>query len=212
MSSSGRMVVRPGPREQVGERDPAARPSSSGPPPAASKQSSGPLVSAAGEALARLPPSVPTCRVAGEPTIDAASAMAVQRSRMAGWPASSAWLVVAPIRRPPSVSAIPRSSAIRSSATRSSGSDHLPCRVPTTRSVPPATGRCPAAAAVSASASVVGEVNRPPMSGLAVRRRDGVARPARASSAARGCGCRWRGRWRWRWPRASGRTAARRCP
>ena len=83
MSSSGRIVVRPGPLNRSASairRSPAVERSSTW----ASKQSSGPLVSAAGDALAMLPPSVPTCRVAGEPTIDAASAMAVQRSRMSG--------------------------------------------------------------------------------------------------------------------------------
>ena len=73
-----------GTAEQVGERNPTARPLVERTSTSAPKQSSGPLVSAAGDALAMLPPIVPTFRVAGEPTIEAASAMAVQRSRMTG--------------------------------------------------------------------------------------------------------------------------------
>ena len=66
-------------------------------------------------------------------------------------------------------------------ATMLSGSGVLPCRAPTTRSVPPATGRAPSASAERASSTVAAETNAEV---------NGPARPqpprrARASSAAR---------------------------
>ncbi len=121
----------------------------------ASRQISGPPVSIAGEAFITLPPIVPCARVACEPTIALASARAVNRSRIAGCAAISACVTSAPRRRPSAVSSIAWSSETRWMATSASGSDALPCRAPTTRSVPPATAFAPRASAASASSTVV---------------------------------------------------------
>ena len=112
------------------------------------QHTSGEPVSIAGEAFITLPPSVPTLRVAWEPTIADASASAASRARIAGW-ATMAWW---PARRAgtPRRLGDPRgSSSMRSMATSRSGSGALPWRAPTTRSLPPATGRAPAASAAT---------------------------------------------------------------
>ena len=146
ISSSGRSDGPPGPGEK-GRRAPTAacpRPTTAARPRRRSRAAAR-TVSAAGDAFARLPPSVPTCRVAGEPTIDGGIGerrppITDARDGPRGRRGSSC----APIRSPPP-NPIDRPAArpARWSETRSSGSVHLPCRVPTTRSVPPATGRGP---------------------------------------------------------------------
>ena len=75
-SSSYAVTVRPGPVKRSStaiSRCPLLDSSAH----VAPKQISGPVVSAAGEALIRLPPTVPTFRVARDPTIAEASARAV---------------------------------------------------------------------------------------------------------------------------------------
>ena len=85
-----------------------------------------------------------------------------------------------------------------------SGSGALPCRAPTTRSVPPATGRAPSASAESASSTVVAVAK--------LTRSPRAPRPARASSAARARALRGPSRSRSRSRPRWGRTAARRRP
>ena len=60
-------------------------------------------------------------------------------------PRARAWVASAPSRRPPPGPSIPRRTSSRGWPTRRSGSGDLPWRAPTTRSVPPATGRAPGA-------------------------------------------------------------------
>ena len=124
----------------------------------ASKQISGPPVSIAGEAFMTLPPMVPALRVAWLPTMADASARAVNSSHAVLEATMSAWVASAPSTSPPSCSRIPRSSDTRWMATRASGSGALPPRAPTTRSVPPAIGRAPAAIASSTSSTEVAAV------------------------------------------------------
>ena len=55
-----------------------------------------------------------------------------------------------------------------------SGSGALPCRAPTTRSVPPATGRAPASSAERASSSVAAETKAEVSDADAAQTRSGV--------------------------------------
>ena len=136
-SCPGRSTVRRRATERSPDRTAASR--------SAPRHSSGPPVSIAGDAFITLPPIVPLARVACEPTIADASARAVNRTHGSGrsrrCPRGSR---ARPSRRPPSVEVDRTSASIRSIATIASGSGALPCRAPTTRSVPPATGRAPA--------------------------------------------------------------------
>ena len=174
-SSSASAVVAPGPVQRSSiatSREPERDCSVA----VAPKQTSGPPVSIAGEAFITLPPIVPCARVAWEPTIAQASASAVKRARTSSFAAISRWLARAPRRRPPSPSdSTPCSAAIRWIATMLSGSGDLPERAPTTRSVPPATGRAPAASAARASSTVRGAcVKHAPLIAPASHTRSGV--------------------------------------
>ena len=100
-------------------------------------------MSMAGEAFMTLPPIVPCARVACEPTMADASARPVKCSRTTGWATSSRCVTSAPRRSPPPVPSMPRRASMPWMPTIRSGSGALPWRAPTTRSVPPATGRAP---------------------------------------------------------------------
>ena len=177
-SSSGAATVEPGPEKRSATATVRSAPDDRR-ATVAPRHISGPPVSMAGEAFIRLPPSVPWARVACDPTIVLASASAVKRSRTSGCAAISACVASAPRCSPPFASSMPRSSPMRWIATSDSGSGALPWRAPTTRSVPPATGRAPPASAASASSRFVAVANA-----VALTRRP--PRPAPASSAAAG--------------------------
>ena len=117
-------------------------------------------MSAAGDALTRLPASVARFRIWTEPTTAAASASAATSRRMTGWAAISVIVVVAPMTSPPSAPArIPgASSGTRFTSTTTDGA-YDPSRSRMTRSVPPASTRAPLPCSTSrstASASVAG--------------------------------------------------------
>ena len=164
---------------------------------------SGAPVSIAGDPFITLPPSVPTWRVDGEPTSADASAIAVYDPTMTGSVISSACDIKAPTRTPALSSSTPPSSSMRSMATRSAGSAALPCRAPTTRSVPPAIGRAPAPRATSASSTVVAMVK------LTTTSLRSSSRPVRRSSVAGARACPPASQHRWRSPQRSGRSGPR---
>src|SRR5215218_1221314 len=99
-------------------------------------------VSAAGDALHRLPASVARFRIWTEPTTAAASASAARSRRITGCAAISVIVVVAPMTSPPSpVARIPgASSGTRFTSTTTDGAND-PSRSLMTRSVPPASTR-----------------------------------------------------------------------
>ena len=214
-SSPGASTVRPGPVASSSTRT-SRRPADDASVTDAPNTTSGAVVSAAGDALTRFPPSVPVPRVAGDPTMAEASASAVQLERTSADEASHACDVSAPSVNPEPSTRCPPSSATRSIATTEGGNGRRPCRDATTRSVPPATGRASgsAASAASASSSDPADANErtlielppaptPPPArtarsapGRRRRRCSRPARPAPASSAGAGRGRRMPPRWR----------------
>ena len=163
---------------------------------------------------------MPTFRVACEPTIAAASASAVYARRTV---ASSASCAVRHERTEPQPAAgagpDARAAHRRGGSRRGCpGTRHLPWREPTTRSVPPATTRAPAASAATTSSTDVGADVRRPGSAPVPRRRsclellDRRPHSMRAGRQLPDRAPRWRWRSRSRSRPGSGCTAARRDP
>ncbi len=112
-------------------------------------------MSAAGEALQMLPASVARLRMGGPPTYPAASARAGQALPSAGWRSRVAMRVNAPMRQPPAGSGVTSSSPGTRLRSTMHAASVWPCSRPSTRSVPPASGRAAApCSASSRSASV----------------------------------------------------------
>ena len=112
-------------------------------------------LSAAGEALQRLPPSEARPWIWVEPISSSASTTPGQACRTSGCSPSSAPLTAAPIRKPPSSAVIIRVSGMCFTSTISSGLI-MPARSCTNKSVPPARTRAaPFAAANNATASSI---------------------------------------------------------
>ena len=95
-------------------------------------------MSAAGDALQRLPASVARFRIWIEPTTWAASTSAGNACRTRGSAMSAVMTVVAPIRSRPFTSWIPGASSATRFRSITSGGSTVPFRTPTRRSVPAA--------------------------------------------------------------------------
>ena len=131
-------------------------------------------MSAAGEALARLPPSVPRFRICGPPTTAHAAGRAGANRATAADAIISVWVVAAPIQRSSPRSSIPCSSSTPVTSN-STSRPTFPSLASIRTSVPPASGRISSGrwARISiASSSVRGRSERgaDPLGG-----RDGIA-------------------------------------
>ena len=100
----------------------------------------GERVSAAGEALQMLPPTVPLLRIWVEPTVEEAMERKGTCLRRTSDSLTSVWLVMAPMRMESSRTSMPRSSGSACTSIRYSTSFRReePSRSCTIRSVPPA--------------------------------------------------------------------------